>query len=59
MSSNEDLGPYAPLIVAAIVIAVLVFMTPLEGKLVGIPLNWIAITLVGTGGILGTAENLR
>lgn len=58
MSQSDELGPYAPLIVSGIVIVILLFMTPLDGKLVGIPINLVAVALVAVGGILGTIGNI-
>jgi hypothetical protein len=57
MSQSDELGPYAPLIVSGMVIVILLFMTPLDGRLVGIPINLAAVALVAVGGILGTIGN--
>ena len=58
MSQSDELGPYAPLLVSGMVIVILLFMTPLDGKLVGIPINFVAVALVAVGGILGTIGNI-
>jgi len=54
MSETQDLGPYGPILVALLVIAILVIQQPLTGDLVGIPMNWVAVGVVAAGGILGT-----
>lgn len=61
MSAEDmgDLGPFGPLIVAILVIVVLVLTQPIESDLAGIPMNLVAITVVGVGGALGTLEAIQ
>jgi hypothetical protein len=53
MSASNDLGPFAPLLVAVIVIAILVIQQPLNSTLHGISMNWVGAVVVAVGGVLG------
>jgi len=48
-----DTEQTGPLLVAAVVIAILVLLRPLSGTLVGIPMNWVGVIFVAVGGLVG------
>ncbi len=57
-TGTSELGPYGSLAVAIIVIFVIAYLRPLSGDLGGIPMNWVAVIIVGIGGILGSLPAL-
>lgn len=54
--TSGDLGPFGPLLVALLVIAILVIRQPLGSDLAGISMNWVAIGIVALGGMLGATR---
>jgi len=48
-----DTEQTGPLLVAAVVIAILVILQPLSGTLAGVSMNWIGVILVAVGGLVG------
>jgi len=53
-----QLGTFGPIIVATIVVAILVATWPIETKLGGISMNWVAIVGIALAGLLSTLEEL-